>query len=108
MVAAAAVVVVLVDEEEALWTGGLGFSALGGAVGVPDLAAAGPDGVITSPSPDRGRLSATAATALTSRLGVVAAVGLLALARCEDCDLNDGDLEGGGIGVRGWWGRSIP
>lgn len=101
--------VVLVDDEEALWRGeGLTFSALGGAVGVPDLAAVGPDGVITSPSPDRARLRATAATALTSRLGVVAAVVLLALPRCEDCDLNNGDLEGGGSGVRGCWGRSAP
>lgn len=80
------------DDDEALRKVGLGFSALGGAVGVPDLAAAGADGVITSPSPDRGRLNTTAATALP---------------RCEDCDFNDGDSRGG-IGVRGWWGRSVP
>lgn len=102
----------MVHEEKALWEGGLGFSALGGAVGVPDLATAGPDGVITSPSPDRGRLSATAATALSSRRGVVAAVGWWALPWCERVgDLNNGDSEeggGGGIGVRGVGERAIP
>lgn len=81
-----------VIEAERPWR--LIFSALPGAVGVSTL----PCGVFASPSPDPIRRMATP---LTSRIGVDTC-DFWALPCCDSA----GDLNGGGMGVRGFCVRS--